>query len=60
MANENTSESGWKTVGHIDEPVASTWLGDHQERPSAPLIRCVKPSKFGALTNTLESEIAFL
>ena len=34
--------------------VASTWLGDHQGRPSAPLIRCIKPSKYGALANTLE------
>ena len=38
--------------------VASTWLGDHQGRPSAPLIRCVKPSKYEALTNTLELELA--
>ena len=37
--------------------VASTWLGDHQGRPSAPLIRCVKPSKYGALTNTLELDL---
>jgi hypothetical protein len=31
--------------------VVSTWLGDHQGRPSAPLSRCIKVSKYGALTN---------
>ena len=36
--------------------MASTWLGDYQGRPSTPLIRCVKPSKCGALTNALELE----
>ena len=34
-----------------------TWLDDHQGRPYAPLNRCVKPSKCGALTNTLELEV---
>ena len=34
--------------------MASTWLGDHQGRPSAPLIRWVDQlSKYGALTNIL-------
>ena len=37
--------------------VASTWPGDHQGRSSAPLIRCVKPSEYGALTLTLELEL---
>ena len=37
--------------------VASTWLGNHQEKPSAPLIACVKPSKYGALTIALELEL---
>ena len=37
--------------------VTITWLGDHQGRPSALLIRCVKPSKYGALTDTLELEL---
>ena len=32
-------------------------MGDHQGRPSAPLIRRVKPSKYGALTNTLELDL---
>ena len=41
---------------HTQQMVASTWLGDHQGRPSAPLIQCVKPSKYGALANTLEEE----
>ena len=36
--------------------VAITLLGDHQGRPSAPMIRYFKPSKYGALTNTLELE----
>ena len=31
-----------------------TWLSDHQGRPSAPLSRCVKVSKYGALTNLLQ------
>jgi hypothetical protein len=38
--------------------VASTWLGDHQERPSAPLIQCVKPLEHGELTNILKLEPA--
>ena len=36
--------------------MASTWLDDHQRRTSASLTRCVKPLKYGALTNTLELE----
>ena len=39
--------------------VVSTWLGDHQGRPSAPLIRCIKPSKYKALTNTKELELEY-
>ena len=36
--------------------VASTWLGGHHGKPSAPLIRCVKPSKYRAITNILDLE----
>ena len=32
-------------------------MGDHQRRPSTPLIQCVKPSKYGSLKNTLELEL---
>ena len=31
---------------HTQHMVAGTVLGDHQGRPSVPLMRCVKPSKF--------------
>ena len=41
---------------HTSQMVASTRLGDHQRGPSAPLIPCVKPSKYGAFTKTLELE----
>ena len=41
----------------VNEMVASTLLGDHQGRSSAPLIRCIKPLKYGALTNTLKLEL---
>ena len=44
---------------HTQHLVANTWLGDHQGRPSASLTRCVKPSKYGALTNTLDLELTF-
>ena len=42
---------------HTQQLVATTWLSDHQGKPTAPLIRCVKPSKYGALTDTLELQL---
>ena len=42
---------------HTPRRMASSWLVDHQVRPFAPLIPCVKLSQYGALTNTLEVEL---
>ena len=48
------------THTHTLHTVISTHMGGHQERPSTPLIRYVKPSKYAALTNTLELEIRIM
>ena len=39
--------------------VASTWLGDHQRRPSAPLNRCQEVSKCGTLTHILQLQLQY-
>jgi hypothetical protein len=40
--------------------VVSTWLGDHQGRPSAPLSRRVKVSKYEVLKNMLQLQLQSL
>jgi hypothetical protein len=45
---------------HTQRMVASAWLGDHQGRPYASLIQCVKLSKYGAPINKSELKLEFV